>query len=116
MITIAKEFAFSASHILAGLDADHPCGRLHGHNYTLRVFLTGHPDANGFIIDYRKLEPIKRWIDETLDHRHLNDVFDFQTTVENMSRCIFEKFKPIFPQLCAIEMSETPKTVCRYQP
>src|SRR5262249_12296187 len=36
MYTITKRFAFSASHIIGGLLPDHPCGRLHGHNYEVR--------------------------------------------------------------------------------
>jgi len=54
-------------------------------------------------------------VNNVLDHRNLNDVFDFQTSVENMSKYIFDKFKPQFPLLFAVEMSETPKTNCRYE-
>ena len=39
MYTIAKRFAFSASHVIGGLPADHPCARLHGHNYEVEVVL-----------------------------------------------------------------------------
>jgi 6-pyruvoyltetrahydropterin/6-carboxytetrahydropterin synthase len=39
MYTIAKRFAFSASHVIGGLSVDHPCGRLHGHNYEVEVSL-----------------------------------------------------------------------------
>lgn len=39
MYLIAKQFSFSASHRLDGLDPSHPCGRDHGHNYTVRVAL-----------------------------------------------------------------------------
>jgi len=116
MNTISKEFHFSASHILNGLEEGHPCGRLHGHNYVLRVFLRGEPKADGFVVDYRKLEPIKTLVDDVLDHNHLNDVFAFQTSVENMTAFIYELFKPTFPELFAVEMSETPKTCCRYEP
>lgn len=115
MNTISKEFHFSASHVLNGLNEGHPCGRLHGHNYVVTVFLKGEPNKHGFVQDYRELEPIKKYIDEVLDHRHLNEVFPFQTSVENMSKHLFEMFKPQFPLLTAIEMSETPKTKCRYE-
>ena len=37
MYTIAKRFAFSASHIIGGLPDKHPCSRLHGHNYEVEV-------------------------------------------------------------------------------
>ena len=116
MHTISKEFHFSASHVLEGLPNGHPCGNLHGHNYVITVHLTGEPDKVGFVQDYKDLEPMKKFVDEKLDHKHLNDVFDFNPTVENMSQRIFNLFKGTFPKLTAIEMSETPKTNCRYEP
>ncbi|MCP4763928.1 MAG: 6-carboxytetrahydropterin synthase [archaeon] len=116
MNTISKEFHFSASHVLNGLKDNHPCGQIHGHNYIVKVELKGEPNKDGFVQDYNDLKPIKNWIDIKLDHKHLNDVFKFQPSVENMSKHIFELFKLDFPLLSAIEMSETPKTNCRYEP
>lgn len=116
MHTISKEFHFSASHQLFGLSEDHTCGRMHGHNYTLRVFLRGKLNKDGFVQDYNDLKLISDWVDRTLDHRNLNEVFDFQTSVENVSKYIYDLFKPQFPLLFAVEMSETPKTNCRYEP
>ena len=116
-ISISKEFHFSASHVLKDLPNGHPCGRLHGHNYIIKVFLSGPVNEVGFVQDYKELEPLKHYIDSKLDHRHLNEIFpNFNPTVENMSKYIFERFKPIFPLMSAIEMSETPKTNCRYEP
>ena len=118
MYTISKEFHFSSSHQLNDLPEGHQCGRLHGHNYVLRVFLQS-PELNdkGFVQDYGELKSIKKFVDEVLDHRHLNDVFPLHnTTVENMSKIIYDMFKAEYPLLLAVEMSETPKTLCRYQP
>jgi 6-pyruvoyltetrahydropterin/6-carboxytetrahydropterin synthase len=116
MNIISKEFHFSASHRLEGLHHDHPCARMHGHNYIIKIFLKGEPDKVGFVQDYNELKPIKDYIDNVLDHRHLNDVFPMDNpTVENMSRILFHYFKQDFPLLHAIEMSETPKTNCRYE-
>lgn len=115
--TISKEFHFSAAHQLFGLPSDHPCSNLHGHNYVVRVFLKGEPDEIGFVQDFRALEPMKKYIDDVLDHKFLNDIFNpYNTTVEIMSRLLYDMFKPQFPLLIAVEMSETPKTTCRYEP
>lgn len=114
MTTISKEFHFSAAHQLYGLPENHPCGRLHGHNYIIKIILQGEPDKYGFIQDYGELKPIQKWIDENMDHKNLNDLFP-QPTVELMSRELFDMFKKQFPLLYAIEMSETPKTNCRYE-
>lgn len=117
MTTISKEFHFCAAHLLLGLPETHPCSRLHGHNYVLRIFLRGEPDANGFVQDYRELDKIKNYVKNELDHQFLNDIFpNLNTTVENLSRAIFDKFKPDYPLMCAVEISETPKTNCRYEP
>ncbi len=115
MYTISKEFQFSASHQLMGLGNDHPCSRIHGHNYTLKVFLRGELNKDGFVQDFTDLKPVSEWINNTLDHRHLNDVFDFQPSIENMCKYVYDLVKSQFPQLVAVEMSETPKTSCRYE-
>ena len=75
MYTIAKTFAFSASHIIGGLPPEHPCGRLHGHNYEVEVILQAAVlDGVGFVRDYGELSALKEFLDATLDHNHLNDV------------------------------------------
>lgn len=114
--TISKEFHFSAAHQLFGLHEEHPCSRLHGHNYVLKIILSGEVDKVGFVQDYRELDKIKDFVDDVMDHRNLNDVFPMHnTTVENMTKIIYDMFKPIYPKIIAVEMSETPKTNCRYE-
>ena len=118
MFKITKEFHFSASHQLEGLPEEHPCSRLHGHNYIVRVELSCNDedlDEVGFVKDYRELEIIKIWIDNNVDHRHLNQYFEFNPTAENMARYLYHLFKLHVPQITAVEVSETPKTNCRYE-
>jgi 6-pyruvoyltetrahydropterin/6-carboxytetrahydropterin synthase len=115
MYIINKEFHFSASHILSGLKTDHPCSRLHGHNYVVNIFLRSEKlDETGFIIDYGALKPIKHYIDDVLDHRHLNDILTFNPTAENLSKHFYDLFKPQFPALFKVQVSETPKTNATY--
>lgn len=113
--SIEKDFAFSASHVLQGLPEGHQCGRLHGHNYVVRVRLSGDSLlAVGFLFDYGDLAPVKRWIDSTFDHRHLNDLLEENPTAEHLAEHVARKVT----QLCAIPagidvsagVSETPKT------
>jgi len=117
MYKITKLFAFSAAHVLRGLPENHPCSRLHGHNYEIKVELTGWElNEVGFVKDYRELDIIKKYIDGILDHKHLNEVFpEMNPSAENLSRKLFEIWKVIVPELSAVEVSETPKTNCRYE-
>lgn len=116
MYKISKEFAFSASHILEGLHEYHPCSRLHGHNYLVRVHLKAKElNKVGFIKDYRELDFIKKYIDDTLDHRHLNDIVPFNPTAENLAKYLYDIFSKEAPEIYAVEVSETPKTTAIYE-
>jgi len=115
MYVITKEFSFCASHLLIGLPANHPCSKLHGHNYVVIAELkTDFVDQTGFVVDYRKLDPIKQYLDSKFDHQHLNDVIDFNPTAENLAAHLFCMFIKTFPMLSAIIVKETPKTSARY--
>lgn len=116
MYKISKQFAFSASHILSGLSDGHPCSRLHGHNYVVIVHLKSETlNEVGFVKDYRALDIIKNYIDDKLDHRHLNDIFSFNPTAENIAKYLYDEFVKFLPELYAIEVSETPKTTAIYE-
>lgn len=128
MFTISKRFDFSASHQLSGLPVDHPCSRLHGHNYSIEIELrSGHLTAVGFVLDYRELDVVKRWIDETFDHRHVNDVVSFNPTSELLARWMFHEVNGLLglapfahdrlaTHLSAVRVYETPKTCAEYRP
>ncbi len=115
MHKISKKFNFSASHILEGLPKDHPCGRLHGHNYIVKVELSSERlNDVGFVVDYGELKVLENYIDNRLDHRHLNNVFDFQPSAENIARHLFDFCSNIWPEVTAVSVSETPKTWATY--
>ena len=119
--TIEKDFAFSASHQLDGLPDGHQCGRLHGHNYVIRVRLTGTRLLGpGFLFDYGDLAPVKAMIDNELDHRHLNDVIASNPTAERLARTIAgactERLNLPPGITVSVGVSETPKTWAWWTP
>ncbi|WP_404926501.1 6-carboxytetrahydropterin synthase QueD [Mesorhizobium sp. ORM16] len=118
MFRITKEFHFSASHQLTSLPPEHQCARLHGHNYIVEVELSATElNAHGFVRDYHDLAPLKRYIDESLDHRHLNDALAHeQVTAEYLARHFYEWCKARLPETAAVRVSETPKTWAEYRP
>lgn len=121
MFTIAKQFHFSASHQLTHLmekQPDHPCARLHGHNYAVEVILASWGlDDDGFVVDYGDLASFRDYIDSTLDHRHLNDVLggSQQTTAENIALHLWSVARALGFPIVAVRVSETPKTWAEYR-
>lgn len=118
MFTISKQFSFSASHQLLGLAEDHPCTRLHGHNYVVEVELqAAELNRFGFVRDYRDLDALKKWLDDTFDHRHLNDYFgETPSTAESLAATIYRWSAEHWPETTAVRVSETPKTWAEYRP
>lgn len=118
MYTISKRFEFSASHQLDHLPAGHQCARLHGHNYRVDVVIQSPAlDDRGFCqVDYGELAPFKAWLDETVEHRHLNDVMPTRPTAENLARWLYGEARKVSPFVVAARVSETPKTWAEYRP
>ncbi len=116
--TISKDHHFSASHQLGGLPEDHPCSRLHGHNFVVRVVLEAEElDGVGFVVDYNDLRPFTQWLDDEYDHRHLNDKVGFNPTSENMAAHIYRVARASFGlPVAEVAWSETPKTWAVYRP
>ena len=116
MFTIRKSFNCDSAHKLIGLAEGHKCSTLHGHSYLITVELKSkYLNSVGMVRDYHELDSIKNYIDIVMDHNDLNVVFDFNPTAENMAKHIFDMFKYKFPELFAVEVSETAKTNARYE-
>lgn len=117
MFTISKAFTFSASHRLIGLPDDHPCSRLHGHNYTVTIELAAVDlDHVGFVVDYRALDVIKAWLDATFDHRHINDAMLLNPTAELMAMHIHGHVRSMGFPVSAVGVRETDKTYAEFRP
>ncbi|MGA8944205.1 MAG: 6-carboxytetrahydropterin synthase QueD [Thermoactinomyces sp.] len=115
MYTITKRYHFSASHQLDHLPEEHPCSRLHGHNYQVEIVLKSETlNQQAFVRDYGELKPFQRYLEETLDHRHLNDVLPCVPTAENLAKWLFDWAKKRWNCVVAVKVSDTPKTWAIY--
>lgn len=111
---IAKEFKFEAAHQLNNVPEGHQCSRLHGHSYrVIFYFESAHLDGD-WVLDFNDLDGIKAYIDLNLDHRNLNEGFDFETTAENIAQRLYHIFDSIFPQLTKVRVWETAKCYAEY--
>ena len=83
MYYIQKRIEISASHSLTH-DYESKCTQLHGHNWLITIFCKAKTlNQNGMVVDFTE---VKRKIKGTMDHKNLNDVFDFNPTAENIAR------------------------------
>jgi 6-pyruvoyltetrahydropterin/6-carboxytetrahydropterin synthase len=92
---------------------------LHGHSYRAEVVLESRElNADGFVRDYGELDPLKRFIEERLDHRHLEDELPegMVSSAENLARFLYEFAAERWPEVAAVRVSETPKTWAEYRP
>lgn len=82
MFRVQKTMEISGSHQLK-LDYDSPCKDLHGHNWFITVYCRANGlDDNGMVVDFTK---IKKIVHDRMDHKHLNDLFQFNPTAENLA-------------------------------
>jgi len=111
---IGKRFSFDASHQLTGLPEGHKCARLHGHTYTVEIVVAATELTRpGFVTDFGDLAPLRAYLDDEFDHRHLNEVLAVPPTAENLAAHLAGwcrvHLEPLIPgQVVAVQVNETP--------
>ncbi|MFN3134525.1 MAG: 6-carboxytetrahydropterin synthase QueD [Candidatus Kryptonium sp.] len=122
MYKISVQKKFSASHIIKNYPSE--CGRLHGHNWNVKVIVKA-KELNdfGMAIDFKELSKILNDVIEKLDHYHLNDIPPFneiQPTAENLAKFFYDELKLKLAQyknieIDSVEIWETEKYSAIYQ-
>jgi 6-pyruvoyltetrahydropterin/6-carboxytetrahydropterin synthase len=117
MMEIFKEFTFEAAHRLPNVDPQHPCARLHGHSFRVRITVNGIPDSHtGWIMDFSDIKKAFKPILDQLDHYYLNDIEGLENpTSEVLTKWIWEKLKPTLPSLSGVMIQETCTSGCIYR-
>ena len=113
---IYKEFSFEAAHLLPNVSEGHKCGRLHGHSFLVRIYLSGDVDPQtGWIMDFAELKQHFAPVYKQLDHYYLNDIAGLENpTSENIARWIWEQLADALPLMSKIEIRETCTSGCIY--
>lgn len=114
---IYREFSFDAAHRLSSLPESHRCSALHGHTFTVIVFIEGEVERErGWVMDFGEVKSVCSPVIHQLDHSYLNSIPGLENpTSENIAVWLWNRIKPGLPQLKTIEVKETPGTGCRYQ-
>jgi len=121
MYQLEKIFTFEAGHLLTSHDGK--CKQPHGHSYVLTVILRSDkliqsgPKRN-MVMDFSSLTEIVRpMIEQYFDHKWLNDsLHEEATTMEFISKWIYDYLKPHLPDLYAITLAETATIKVTYSP
>ncbi|MFN0066470.1 MAG: 6-carboxytetrahydropterin synthase QueD [Limisphaerales bacterium] len=111
---LRKSFHFEAAHLLPHLPDGHKCRRLHGHSFLAEIVVEGPLDPKlGWVMDYADIKAAFRPLWEQLDHRYLNEVPGLENpTSETIALWIWERLKPVLPQLVEVVVAETCTARC----
>jgi 6-pyruvoyltetrahydropterin/6-carboxytetrahydropterin synthase len=114
---VYREFKFDAAHLLPNLPPEHKCGKLHGHTFRAVIHLDSEVGKEtGWVRDFGEIRSICAPVIDKLDHSYLNDVRGLENpTSENIAKWLWQRLKPLMPELSAIEIKETSKTGCMFR-
>jgi 6-pyruvoyltetrahydropterin/6-carboxytetrahydropterin synthase len=114
---IYKEFIFESAHLLPNVPAGHKCGRLHGHSFKVRLYLEGPLGTDtGWVRDFADIKQAFKPYYDQLDHNYLNDIKGLENpTSEVLAVWIWDKMKPLLPELSKVETFETCTSGCIYR-
>lgn len=108
MYYITKRIEISSAHSLT-LDYPSKCSNLHGHNWIITVHCRARElNANGMVTDF---SVIKERVADSLDHRNLNEVLDFNPTAENIARWLCDNI----PNAYRVDVQESMGNVASYE-
>jgi 6-pyruvoyltetrahydropterin/6-carboxytetrahydropterin synthase len=93
MYEVSVDETFAAAHNLRGYKGK--CENLHGHNYKVRVMLSGKElDSVGLLYDFVHLKQVIQSVIRSLDHKYLNELPPFDVlnpSAENIARYIYDQ-------------------------
>lgn len=112
---IFKEFTIEAAHRLPLVPEGHKCGRLHGHSFRVRLWVSGPMTEAGWVMDFADLKAAFKPTYDRLDHNYLNEIPGLENpTSEVLARWIWDDMKPKLPLLSKVTVFETCTSGCEY--
>ena len=108
MYFVRKRLEIAAAHSLS-LSYGSKCTNLHGHNWIMTIYCKAEKlNENGMVVDFSH---IKDMLNEKMDHKILNRVFDFNPTAENLARWVVENV----PNCYRAEIQESEDNFAAYE-
>jgi 6-pyruvoyltetrahydropterin/6-carboxytetrahydropterin synthase len=116
-VDLVADFTFEAAHRLPHVPPGHPCARVHGHSYAVRLTITGPVDErSGWVLDFYEITEAFEPLRAQLDHHFLNDIKGLENpTSEHLAGWIWDNLQPRLQMLAAVEVRETRNLGCIYR-
>jgi len=109
---LERIYTFEAAHQLPLVAPGHKCGTLHGHSYTVTVFVLGPIRADGMVADFAEIDAVAKPVIQTLDHKPLHAIEGLQNpTSELIAPWLCVQLRAV-PGLYAVRVSETARSAC----
>jgi len=89
MYELKLKHHFSAAHQLKNAYSKECNDSIHGHNWKVGIIVRTDKLYNSMVIDFKLIKEIIN----KLDHKNLNDILDFETTAENLSKYIKDQIQ-----------------------
>lgn len=107
---------FTATHVVVGLPSWHHEAKIHGHMWQAELHLAG----PGEDLARRDWDAVERdavlWAQETLGHRHLNEVMAGRTDEADVAVWLYEQWAPRLEYLAQVRVSARPGEWTGYTP
>ena len=112
-----KQFTFDAAHFLPNVPKGHKCNQLHGHTYTLKVYVKGEPDKKlGWVIDFNEVRDAVKPVIDQVDHELLNNITGLENPTSELTVIwLWNRIKPNLKGLVRLELNETLTTGVIYE-
>jgi 6-pyruvoyltetrahydropterin/6-carboxytetrahydropterin synthase len=124
MYEVSVDQSFAAAHNLREYKGK--CENLHGHNYKVRVTLSGKEvDSTGLLYDFVNLKQAMQNVIRSLDHVYLNEFPPFDKlnpSAENIAKYIYDEMARQLPKapngatVSSITVWESELTSATYRP
>lgn len=103
-----RRFRFQAAHRLPNVPLGHKCSRLHGHGFEAIIHANQDLGSRHLSIDYDHLEELWAPLHMQLNYWCLNEIPGLENpTSENLSAWIWQRLKPVLPELSWVTVFET---------
>lgn len=114
-VHVWRRFRFEAAHQLPNVPEGHQCGRMHGHGFEVILHANQDLGERDMGVDFDRLDEVWAPIHDQLHYACLNDFPGLDNPTSEMLSCwLWDRIKPVLPELSWVTVYETITAGCHY--